>query len=183
MSGYCGSRMSNNAVVAYDSGEMPVTQWDKETILDNIRDVYGDEAAQHCSSLTLSELRSHFLDRTSWHHTGSYYCPTDFYSFSGNVDWKSLSHVVAKPVHHEVMTNYAVVGFDDWEGTRKHPSCVHMKGIGCWKTDNGVPGNVEISLDPSGWPSYTKRFSSVGVLEKLPSKPKKNSRYWKGLGR
>jgi hypothetical protein len=36
MAGYNGWSMSNNAVDAYENGEMPLSKWNKEAILDAI---------------------------------------------------------------------------------------------------------------------------------------------------
>ena len=37
MAGYFGYSMSNNAVDAYENGEMPISKWDKATIMVEIR--------------------------------------------------------------------------------------------------------------------------------------------------
>lgn len=82
MAGYNGWSMSNNAVEAYENGEMPLSKWDKKAILDAIE--YEDLELK-CSfdkmrTLPLKILKEYFLKYTSWHHTSKFYNCTDFYS-------------------------------------------------------------------------------------------------------
>lgn len=77
MAGYRNDySMSNNASLAYDLGEMPLSKWTKSAILSNC----GDKA-EMLSKLTLSELKTRLLYKSSWHHTSCKYNTTDFYSF------------------------------------------------------------------------------------------------------
>lgn len=82
MAGYNGWSMSNNAVDAYENGEMPLSKWDKKAILDAIE--YEDLELK-CSldkmrALPLKILKEYFLKYTSWHHTSKFYNCTNFYS-------------------------------------------------------------------------------------------------------
>lgn len=87
MAGYNGWSMSNNAVDAYENGEMPLSKWDKKAILDAID---YDDLELKCSlekirALPLKILKAQFLEYTSWHHTSKFYNCTDFYSL--NIDY------------------------------------------------------------------------------------------------
>lgn len=81
MAGYHNFSMSNNAVSAYQSGEMPLSKWTKTAILEEVQEQTDDEkliAALRKS--TLASLKKRLLVRTSWHHTSCKYNRTDFYS-------------------------------------------------------------------------------------------------------
>lgn len=86
MAGYCGKKMSINAVKAYENGEMPISKWTKEKIITSIeKKVQDGEMVLNCSlarlkRLPLDLLKLFCIYRTSWHHTGSYFRCTDFYS-------------------------------------------------------------------------------------------------------
>ncbi len=85
--GYIGRSMSVNAANAYAIGEMPITKWDKSTIIEAIKnESYNAELIDslHLERLTIEELRNNFLTQTSWHHTGAHYNATDFYSIDEN---------------------------------------------------------------------------------------------------
>lgn len=83
--GYVGKKMSYRAVLAYEDGEKPITKWTKKEIINSVYGFIEDndiqnESIKNIEKLTLKELRTYFLIRTSWHHTGKYYNETDFYS-------------------------------------------------------------------------------------------------------
>ncbi len=82
MAGYNGWSMSNNAVDAYENGEMPLSKWNKAAILDAIEyeDLELKCSLDKISTLPLAILKSTFLKYTSWHHTSKFYNCTDFYS-------------------------------------------------------------------------------------------------------
>ena len=84
--GYDGRSMSNRARRAYENGEMPLSKWTKsamvEAILDSAVTREIDVAREDIERLTVSELRSNFLRKSSWHHTGALYNATDFWSIN-----------------------------------------------------------------------------------------------------
>ncbi len=80
MAGYKGYAMSNNAVEAYENGEKPMSKWTKADILHELKKV-NPEIVELAKKLTVSELKSRLIKRTSWHHTSSKFNRTDFYSF------------------------------------------------------------------------------------------------------
>lgn len=86
MAGYHGYSMSNNAVDAYENGEMPLSKWSKKAIIERIEEAIneGDIEIQfsldELKKLPLKALREFCLIYTSWHHTSKFYNKTDFYS-------------------------------------------------------------------------------------------------------
>lgn len=86
MSGYYGYSMSNNAVEAYGSGEMPWSKWTKGVILSEISEAVenGEMSLSYSPDdlaiFTAEDLRRYALRRSSWHHTSKHFNKTDFYS-------------------------------------------------------------------------------------------------------
>lgn len=78
MAGYFGYSMSNNAVDAYENGEMPISKWDKATIMVEIRrEASVGNLPLQCSMDNLGKfpekaLKELCLKCSSWHHTGMY---------------------------------------------------------------------------------------------------------------
>ena len=88
-SGYIDKKMSVRANKAYLNGEMPLSKWTKTTILNAIVE-FAEESNINIDNLdlnklTLKELQQNYLINSSWHHTGSLYNKTDFYSISENI--------------------------------------------------------------------------------------------------
>lgn len=89
MAGYCGYSMSNNAVEAYEYGAMPLSKWTKDVLLDRIREELNynfdneeltNSSIDKLAKYPLAILKDTFLQYDSWHHTGSYYNETEFYT-------------------------------------------------------------------------------------------------------
>ena len=84
--GYDGKRMSNRAVEAYENGEMPLSKWNKATLIEAIEENAIENNVEISSDdlrkLTAKELQENFLDNTSWHHTGALYNKTNFYKLN-----------------------------------------------------------------------------------------------------
>ena len=81
-SGYCGCSMSTRAVIAYESGERPKSKWTKQAMLEAIERCCHDEGIAYDPTrfrFTKAELFARFFHWTSWHHTGKYATPTDFF--------------------------------------------------------------------------------------------------------
>ena len=86
MAGYDWRRgMSNNAVDAYDNGEMPMSKWTKAVILDKVAELADIEVADILAKLPLAVLRDELLQESSWHHTSKYFNRTNFYSIDEDV--------------------------------------------------------------------------------------------------
>ncbi len=88
-SGYIDKKMSVRANNAYLNGEMPLSKWTKTTILNAIVEFAEENNINidnlDLNKLTLKELQQNYLINSSWHHTGSLYNKTDFYSISENI--------------------------------------------------------------------------------------------------
>lgn len=92
MAGYKGKSMSNNAVAAYESGEMPRSKWTKKAMIAAIND-YLESNSLYLNTdifkLNKEDLFYNFFTCSSWHHTGEFYNCTDFYS----IDEQTLAEV------------------------------------------------------------------------------------------
>ena len=78
--GYDGNSMSNRARRAYDSGQMPMSKWKKEDVLERMEGI--DELEPYMDELRgLSEktLKDNFLEKAAWHHSSKFFNKTDFY--------------------------------------------------------------------------------------------------------
>lgn len=138
MAGYHGYSMSNNAVAAYEAGEMPRSKWTKEAVLAYARSHgFSDAEVAVLRGYPASELKT-ALRRSSWHHTSSRYNRTDFYEPSASAleamasrpySRQSASERRSKetPAERRVEAEWAV-----WGGTRAHPR------IERWEADTGT---------------------------------------------
>lgn len=168
MAGYNGYSMSNNAVSAYINGEKPLSKWTKQELLCAL-----GEKERLCKKLTTNELRSEFLKKSSWHHTSSMYNRTDFYRI--NVD--AVEEITAERVEEIIecrekpavakaekpMYITALVEYDEWEGTRKHPRKVRYRAIVKYMSTDKM---VKVNL------FTTKRLSSLWIVNKIEQKTK-----------
>lgn len=80
--GYDGQSMSIRAREAYAAGEMPKSRWTKVAMVEAIQAWCSDAdrvMLPEVEGLRRGELFSRFFCCTSWHHTGKYANPTDFY--------------------------------------------------------------------------------------------------------
>ena len=93
--GYHGYSMSNNAVAAYADGEMPLSKWTKQAILDAVAEI-DEEKAEWLKPVKLQTLKDKLLTRTSWHHTSKFYNRTDFYSLDEDTVESLTEEDVAK---------------------------------------------------------------------------------------
>lgn len=75
MAGYCGYRMSNNAVAAYERGEKPISKWTKKEIIRAIYDNCDitETKMELLKKMYRKELIFNFLLMTDYHHTGIIY--------------------------------------------------------------------------------------------------------------
>lgn len=73
-------KMSRNAVQAYESGEKPLHKWTKDSIITGLKNETSEEIANILKVLPVGVLKEAVLEKTSWHHTGSRFNKTDFYS-------------------------------------------------------------------------------------------------------
>lgn len=169
MSGYDGYSMSNRAREAYECGEMPKSQWTKQAILCAVDNPL-------ISKLTLKELRM-YLDRSSWHHTSSYYNETIFYE----LDVEALEALTEDDINLIIsqrpkrerkvrskepklapMYVSAIVCYSQWEGTRQYPKEVYYTRFVTFMSDKKL---VRCGCSD-------KRLSSLRIKAKIEQKTK-----------
>lgn len=136
MAGYHNFSMSNNAVDAYENGEMPLSKWSKKAILAAVLDAAPD-ALPLLSRCPLAVLRAHCLRRSSWHHTSSRYNKTDFYSLDDMI----LEDLTAETVeswireHKDAAAAPAAapsrrqgsIAYIEWAGSLRRPRAIHRR--------------------------------------------------------
>lgn len=88
--GYIGNKMSVRAYEAYESGEKPLSKWSKNDIIECVLNVRNDFNEKELNSYNKEVLKA-FLICSSWHHTGSYFNETNFYSL--DLDFIELSKI------------------------------------------------------------------------------------------
>lgn len=131
--GYSGYSMSNNAVAAYENGEMPKSKWTKSAILSELAELgYSQEIQDIAKKLPVAQLKDIFLFKSSWHHTSKMYNRTDFYSVNPDVSMDTINNAVSnspsKPTATEPKYTYAYVEWGEWEGSRSRPKLVEYSG-------------------------------------------------------
>lgn len=96
MAGYYNYSMSNNAIEAYENGEMPRSKWTKKEILNTIYNDCDIEETKYelLQKMTVSELVNHFLYLSSWHHTSKYYNQTSFYA----IDTEAVEEITPEEI-------------------------------------------------------------------------------------
>lgn len=150
MSGYCGQSMSNNAIMAYQDGERPISKWTKNELETAVRaaceEMLNDGRPQSFSidvlfGAPVSVVRALCLWCSSWHHTSKFYAVTNFY----DIDTDALAKLTdadiaaaiktykcekleAKLAKREVETWECQ--FLVWSGTRNHPKATEVIEIG-----------------------------------------------------
>lgn len=85
MAGYYYYSMSNNARAAYADGEMPLSKWTKDEIIDALVDetsVERETLVDAFKGISLKTLRDSALEEKSWHHTSKFYNKTWFYGLN-----------------------------------------------------------------------------------------------------
>jgi len=130
--GYHGYSMSNNAVAAYEDGEMPLSKWTKTAILNELVEQEANpDIIALAKKMTVAQLKDIFLYKSSWHHTSKMYNRTDFYSVNLDVPIDVIETALntAEPTK-EVKPSYdmAEVSWGEWEGSRNHPKLVNYEG-------------------------------------------------------
>lgn len=128
MSGYNGYSMSNNAVQAYEDGEMPLSKWNKSTILEAIQnsDEITDDKKQVLHSLSAGQLKT-LLTYSSWHHTSNHYNKTEFYRIDvdkiNDMSISDLQHIQASQTEKkEPEKSVRKVAYIVWGGSRNYPT-------------------------------------------------------------
>jgi len=163
MAGYNGYSMSNNAVDAYNDGEMPLSKWNKEAIINAIEDYISDKcyeqhtfrdeqfhfSMENLKKMTIKDLKRVALTYSSWHHTSSHFNQTSFYSLDINeidtlTDLKIEEIILTSKKQREldkleqpkeVKVEKYECEFLIWSGTKSHPKAKEVREIGIIKGD------------------------------------------------
>ena len=85
MSGYYNHSMSNNAVAAYDNGEMPYSKWTKSSIIDVAKKYDISQEKIDLLEKTHAKELKHLLCLSGWHHTSKYFNKTYFYQVDEDI--------------------------------------------------------------------------------------------------
>lgn len=151
--GYIGHRMSENAALAYENGEMPLSKWTKEEIIFAIEEKIDDgELNLKCDiellkKMYVKTLKGVALRMSSWHHTGSYYNQTDFYEINeyrleALTNERILEIIEEDKLEKKNAKSKAAVPeerwrcqFLEWSGTRNHPKATEHVEEGIVKGD------------------------------------------------
>lgn len=147
MAGYNGYSMSNNAVDAYNSGEMPLSKWTKTAILEAVQTAIDDGDAAINFSLDLlkkvkiADLKVCLLYKSSWHHTSNHYNKTDFYGLDINrleeLTEEDILKMSEKKTENKTEPQAEIwkCTFLEWSGNRRHPKATEVTEIGEVKGD------------------------------------------------
>lgn len=187
---YSGYSMSNRAVEAYADGEMPLSKWSKQSIIDEVVE-YDHFTKDDLKKFTKKVLTKYFLERSSWHHTSSYCNKTDFYSINSNRaengsidDLEELKECYKKEAKkvEKLEVKKAKIKYLEWSGSRSHPKATEVEDyaviIGNWAyftggnkkslSSNGFRIIETYELAPRGTANIFKR-----ILKNLPDAVKK----------
>lgn len=182
--GYVGFSMSENAVAAYNNGEMPMSKWSKKAILEAVEKNEDDRTLSFdfglFSKLTLSQLRK-FLTFSSWHHTSKEFNHTDFFA----VDFDALEELTddkikallaekpqkqPKPV--KPTPTMRKCKYLTWSGSRNHRKATEHEAecevIGNWAyTPHGKK-----SITAKGFAFLDKRENEMPMEKTATEKPR-----------
>lgn len=168
MAGYHNFSMSNNAVAAYENGEMPLSKWSKKAILAAVRDAAPD-ALPLLSRCPLAVLRAHCLRRSSWHHTSSRYNKTDFFSLDDMIlDDLSAETVESWIREHKDEPAAAAapsrrpgsISYIEWAGSLRRPRAIHRFLDGVFIEQKGA---FFLVYNASGALILRKKVGSTGT--------------------
>lgn len=164
--GYSGYSMSNNAVAAYEDGEMPLSKWTKSAILSELAELdYSQEIQDVAKKLTVAQLKDIFLFKSSWHHTSKMYNRTDFYSVNPDVSMDMINNYIEthtnqpKQAKQDPGVEYCYVSYGEWEGSKRRPKLVEyenyaiIKGPWAYVWDDGLVKKKK----PSGSHFYVEK--------------------------
>lgn len=167
MAGYRNDfSMSNNAYYAYEAGEKPLTKWTKESILNEIfkqseeNDIKIDFDA--LKKLKKSQLAK-CLERTSWHHTSSYFNKTAFYAVNIDLIGNCFAQIEKAAASKEaVEKKFGNIYYLEWTGTRNHPKATECCYENIWIEEKGCFYICYKQIDDKD-PFFKKKIGSNGT--------------------
>lgn len=127
--GYDGYAMSNNARMAYEDCEMPLSKWTKTELLSAIKSYnVSADIILALQKHNTDTLRRELLMYSGWHHTSEYYNKTNFYAIDvdkvneltvNRIDnWDKAENTVSS-LKYRGDFNYV-----EWQGSRNYPKAV-----------------------------------------------------------
>ena len=125
--------MSNNAVAAYEDGEMPLSKWTKTSIIAMLDELGVDPAIiSKAKQLNVKALKDIFLYKSSWHHTSKMYNRTNFYSVNPDVTMADIDKYIADNSANTSKEEpnpykFCSVTYGEWEGSKRHPKLVEYE--------------------------------------------------------
>lgn len=147
MAGYYGYSMSNNAVLAYENGEKPLSKWTKTGIIAAIKKELEEENltldfdVDKLKKIPIKKLKDVCLSHSSWHHTSSYYNQTEFYFVDVDriikLTEKEINSIIEASSKKEEKISKEIwkCAFLEWSGSRKHPKATEIIEEGIVKGD------------------------------------------------
>lgn len=141
---YVGQRMSERAVIAYENSEKPLSKWTKTAIINTVLDYRDDFEYDELKKYSKDALKV-FLAYSSWHHTGTYFNETEFYSLDEDFIELSKEEIIEtlnnrmselkkyKGLKKVEILQKCFITYVEWEGTRKHPKAVDREAYGIIK--------------------------------------------------
>lgn len=127
--GYDGYAMSNNARMAYEDCEMPLSKWTKTELLSAIKNYnVSADIILALQKHNTDTLRRELLMYSGWHHTSEYYNKTNFYAIDADKvneltvnridNWNKAENTVSS-LKYRGDFNYV-----EWQGSRNYPKAV-----------------------------------------------------------
>lgn len=127
--GYDGYAMSNNARMAYEDCEMPLSKWTKTELLSAIKNYnVSADIILALQKHNTDTLRRELLMYSGWHHTSEYYNKTNFYAIDADKvneltvncidNWDKAENTVSS-LKYRGDFNYV-----EWQGSRNYPKAV-----------------------------------------------------------
>lgn len=127
--GYDGYAMSNNARIAYEDCEMPLSKWTKTELLSAIKSYnVSADIILALQKHNTDTLRRELLMYSGWHHTSEYYNKTNFYAIDADKvneltvnridNWDKAENTVSS-LKYRGDFNYV-----EWQGSRNYPKAV-----------------------------------------------------------
>ena len=153
--GYQGWSRSVRAAEARDNGEAPLSHWTKAAIIAAIAETFGDDVAGQASLANVASLRRRRLEKSGWHHRGSYCRPVDFYRLA-EVDQPEAVSLIGQAIaetdqekkmkdkdkEEKEKVTYWRIAADEWEGSRRHGRYVSRTyfgiTVGLWSTKAAI---------------------------------------------
>lgn len=185
--GYIGNKYSERAKECYDSNILPMSQWTKRQLLEEIEFEYEIQEIYEIKleKLPLEVLRNVFLVYDSWHHTGTYYKETKFYRLVeiDDMDWvyKNLKSQIEERKKQKCTPQIEPMEkvyyrWIEWKGTRKYPKLQEYKDYGI-KIGNWIYG-----YDSNGYFRKKNIYSNgVEILKGFFKAPRGYAEYFKDI--